>query len=315
MTVTALIHSLYFETPNHMASREPSDWNDKLELPGKVRFMDGNGDLPMLNVTTEWSSAEIYLHGAHVTHFQRKNEPPLLFLSQVSQFAADKPIRGGIPMILPWFGPREGQPMHGFARTSAWELKQIVPAKDGSITLHFQLTAQETAGFPPFTADYLVTVSDTLTLQLSVTNNSKDKEMTFEECLHTYFHVGDISAVSITGLKGASYLDKVDGFTQKTETADAIKVSSEMDRVYQDTTSTVKIHDANLHRKIIVEKQNSASTVVWNPWIAKAQAMSDFGDNEFRNMVCVESGNVGKNKITLAPGKSFSFGVTLSTAN
>jgi len=28
--------------------------------------------------------------------------------------------------------------------------------------------------------------------------------------------------------------------------------------------------------------------VVWNPWQAKAAAMADFGDGEYRGMVCVE---------------------------
>jgi glucose-6-phosphate 1-epimerase len=298
-----------------MASSKPAIWNEKLELPGHVRFMEGVGDLPMLNVISERSSAEIYLHGAHLTHFQRNNEPPLLFLSQVSQFSDDKPIRGGIPVILPWFGPREGQPMHGFARTSNWDLKEIVPAKNGAIALRFRLEADETAGFPPLAADYLVTVSDTLELQLTVTNGSKDKELSFEECLHTYFRVGDIGATGITGLKGVNYVDKVDGFAQKTETADAIKISSEVDRVYLDTTGPIELHDTRLKRKIVIAKQNSASTVVWNPWSAKAQQMSDFGDDEYLHMVCLEAGNVGKNKITLAPGKSSSFSVTLSTAS
>ena len=65
-----------------------------------------------------------------------------------------------------------------------------------------------------------------------------------------------------------------------------------------------EIADAKWQRKIRVEKSGSTSTVVWNPWIAKARAMADFGDEEYHGMVCVEAGNVGENKVTLAPGKS-----------
>ncbi len=298
-----------------MPAAENNDWDDRLELPGQVRFMEGNGDLPMLSVTTEWSSAEIYLHGAHVTRFQKKNEPPMLFLSQMSQFAVGKPIRGGIPIILPWFGAREGFPMHGFARNRAWELKKIVPAPDGAINLHFQLPEGDAQGFPPFTAEYTVTVSDTLALQLSVTNNAAEKDLVFESCLHTYFQVGDISAVSVVGLKGTTYTDKVENFSQKTESGDAIRIMSEVDRVYQDTRGAVEIRDVRLRRKITVEKENSSSTVVWNPWIAKSQQMSDFGDEEYLKMVCVESGNVGKNKVTLGPGRTSVLGVRLSTVS
>jgi D-hexose-6-phosphate mutarotase len=31
-----------------------------------------------------------------------------------------------------------------------------------------------------------------------------------------------------------------------------------------------------------VAKSGSASTVVWNPWQAKAAAMADFGDDEYQ---------------------------------
>jgi glucose-6-phosphate 1-epimerase len=298
-----------------MTIEKTSTLEKRLEIPGRVSFMEGSGNLPMIEIKTEWSTAEIYLHGAHVTRFQKRDEPPLLFLSQVSRFDEDHPIRGGIPVIFPWFGAREGKPAHGFARTTTWELKDICSAANGSISLRLRLPDRpEASGFTPFTADYIVTVGDTLELQLVITNSSPDKELTFEECLHTYFTVGDISAVSIVGLKGVGYEDKVANFAKKTETNEAIIIASEVDRVYFDTTGLVEIQDRSLNRKILVEKQSSASTVVWNPWIDKAQQMTDFGNEEYQTMVCVESGNVGKNKITLAPGKSSTLTVKLSSA-
>src|SRR5205823_8871196 len=106
---------------------------------GRVSFMEGRGEMPMLEVTTAWSTAEIYLHGAHVTHFKTKLGQPLLFLSQCSRFAENEPIRGGIPVIFPWFGPREGMAQHGFARTKNWELKEFVPAADGSVSVRLVL--------------------------------------------------------------------------------------------------------------------------------------------------------------------------------
>ncbi len=288
-----------------MAANNTSAVEKRLEIPGRVSFMDGSGDLPMIEVKTEWSTAEIYLHGAHVTRFQKRDETPLLFLSQVSRFDKGHPIRGGIPVILPWFGAREGKPAHGFARTTTWELKEIRSSADGSISLRLRLPdCPEAADFTPFTAEYIVSISDTLELQLVITNSSPDKELVFEECLHTYFAVGDIGGVSVVGLKGVGYEDKVEKFAKKTETNDAITIASEVDRVYFDTTGPVEIQDRSLKRKIRIAKENSASTVVWNPWIAKAQQMSDFGNEEYQKMVCVESGNVGKNKVMLAPGKS-----------
>src|SRR5215472_9129939 len=279
-----------------------SEPSTKPEMPARVTFLDGQNELPMLEVTTAWSSAEIYLDGAHVTRFTRKNEPPLLFMSQCSRFEKGHPIRGGIPVILPWFGQREGLPSHGFARVKTWELKEFVPAPDGSVSVRFRLPdSPEASAFPPFTADYIVTVKDTLKLELVVTNQSADETLTFENCLHTYFEIGDITVVSISGLKGASYLDKVANYTQKTEKGDAIHIASEVDRIYLNTTDEVTIVDPRLGRKISIAKSGSNSTVVWNPWIAKAQQMPDFGNDEYQHMVCVESGNVASGNIKLPP--------------
>src|SRR5215475_5280427 len=290
-----------------------SEPSTKPAFPARVTFLDGQNELPMLEVTTAWSSAEIYLDGAHVTRFTRKNEPPLLFISQCSRFEKGQPIRGGIPVILPWFGQREGLPTHGFARIKTWELKEFVPAADGSVSIRFRLPdSPEASAFPPFTADYVVTVNQSLTLELAVTNNSKDEEFAFEDCLHTYFEVGDATAISITGLKGHNYLDKVANFAQKTESEDAIRISSEVDRVYLNASGTVEIGDGRLGRNIRIEKENSASTVVWNPWIAKAQQMPDFGNEEYQKMVCVESGNVNANKVILDPGQSSNLKVELT---
>lgn len=281
---------------------------------GRVLLGDGQGDLPMVEVVTQWSEAEIYLHGAHVTRFQRRSEPPLLFLSQCSRFEEGQPIRGGVPVIFPWFGPREGHPMHGFARIKAWELKEFVPMSDGSVSVRFRLPdCPEGEQYPPFTAEYVVTVNQGLTLELVVTNRSQDQALKFENCLHTYFEVGDSTAISIQGLKGVGYLDKVDKFAQKVESGEEIRIGSEVDRVYVNTSGVVDIVDPRLARRIRVEKSGSESTVVWNPWVAKSQAMPDFGNEEYQQMVCVESGNVGPNQLTIGPGQSARLRVRLSS--
>ncbi len=281
--------------------------------PGRVTFLDGQNEFPMLEISTAWSSAEIYRHGAHVTSFKKSGEPPLLFISNCSRFSQDQPIRGGVPIILPWFGMREGMGQHGFARLKEWSLKEVVPAFDGSVCVRFSLPeCPEAFGFPPFAVDYYVTVGECLKLELIVTNRA-DEPLTFEDCLHTYFEVGDVSAISIKGLQGVEYLDKVANFARKADLDPVIRIASEVDRTYVNTTAAVEIEDPSLNRRIIVEKQNSRSTVVWNPWIARAQQMVDFGNDEYQRMVCVESGNVGENQITLKPGDRSRLIVKLSS--
>jgi glucose-6-phosphate 1-epimerase len=286
----------------------------KREIPGSVRVTADQGGLAKIVVTSRFSTAEIYPHGAHITHFQKNGEPPLIFLSRKSFFQPDKAIRGGIPICFPWFGAREGNVMHGVARLSEWELTETTAAPDGSVKLNFLLPAKSLtqAGWPAAKVNFTVTVAEKLTMELSVAN-ATTQDFIFEDCLHSYFSVGDITQVAITGLKGLSYLDKVDHFARKLETGDAIKIGSEVDRVFLNATGAVEIQDAKWRRTISVEKSGSASAVVWNPWIEKAAGMADFGAEEYQGMVCVEAGNVGDSKITLAPGKSASLKVILSS--
>jgi len=297
-----------------MAQTRTKSAESKASFP-RVTFLDGRGDLPMLEITTPWSSAEIYLHGAQVTHFKKHDEAPLLFLSQCSRFAAGQPIRGGIPIIFPWFGKPADKPgQHGFARVRDWELKEMAVSPDGTVTVRLRMPeCADSPECPACTVDFMVTVNVALTVELVVLNRSS-REFIFENCLHTYFAVADIGAVSITGLKGVDYLDQVEAFARKTETNDAIRITSEVDRIYLDTSHGVEIQDASLKRMIRVEKEGANSTVVWNPWIAKARAMQDFGDEEYRQMVCVESGNVALNKIKLAPGQTSRLKGKLSSA-
>ncbi|HZK79901.1 MAG TPA: hypothetical protein VFC46_02515, partial [Humisphaera sp.] len=120
---------------------------------------------------------------------------------------------------------------------------------------------------------------------------------------HTYLTVGDVRTVAIDGLAGREFLDKTDAARRKTQPAGAISITGETDRVYLNTTDTVSVSDPVLGRKLIVDKSGSNATVLWNPWIAKAKAMADFGDDEWPGMMCVETANAADNAVKLAAGK------------
>lgn len=298
-----------------MATMDSLERFKRFEIPGRVTLLEGNGELTKVEVATDWSEAEVYLHGAQVTHFCLKGQPPLLFTSQFSRFKPGEPIRGGIPICFPWFGTREGGPAHGFARLSEWELREAIAVPEGGASLRFGLLeTPESAVWPPFSASYVVTVTDMLRLELIITNTAPDTDLTYEACLHTYFAVGDIAAVSVTGLQGATYLDATDNFTPKREAADAIPITSEVDRLYHDAPGPVEILDRKWGRRIRIAKSGAASTVVWNPGPARSQQMPDFGNEEYKQMLCVESGSVRNNRVTLAPGRSAVMQVQLSSA-
>ena len=282
-------------------------------IPGRVAVAAGNGGLPKLVVTAPAGTAEIYPHGAHVTHFQKAGDAPLLFLSRQSWFAPGKPIRGGVPICFPWFGNREGEPSHGFARITTWQLVKTAVTPDGAVVIHFTLPpVPGREAWRSLSAEFVVTVADTLTLELTAANAADGATLEIENCLHHYFNVGDIAAVSIAGLQDAAYLDNAAGGNgaRKVQTEPLLRIPRETNRLYLDTTGAVEIRDERLGRIIRVEKQHSQSTVVWNPWTTQ-KLPDDFDPVEHAQMVCVEAGNVNRNRFSLAPGQSSGLKVVL----
>ncbi len=292
----------------------PASWQ-KFEIPGRVTIARGNGDLPKINIVSGWSTAEIYLHGAHVTGFQKNGEPPLLFVSARSHFAPGQPIRGGVPICFPWFGNRDNEPSHGFARIIEWQLVKTSSAPAGAVTLTFALPPIPGGeAWKSLQTEFVVTVADTLTMELITTNDSRGEAQVIENCLHTYFYVGDIAQVSLAGLQGLRFDDFAAGAAgaRKLEDDPVLRIAKETNRVYPDATDAVEIRDEILKRTIRVEKFNSHSTVVWNPWTTQ-KLPDDFDPAEHRQMICVEAGNVKQNKVSLAPGKTASLKVVLSS--
>jgi glucose-6-phosphate 1-epimerase len=140
-----------------------------------------------------------------------------------------------------------------------------------------------------------------LSLELEVSNTGKTP-LRFEEALHAYHRVGDIEKARARGLDSVQYLDKTDSNRKKLQHGEIVIVS-ETDRVYLNTSAAVEVEDPVLHRRIRVTKENSRTTVVWNPWVQKAHALSDFADDEWRQMICIETSNVSDFAVELAPGQ------------
>ena len=304
------------ETSSNIASL-----NQRFAIPGKLQIVAANGGLPAIQITTPGASAEIYLHGAHVTAFKPADTEEVIFVSSKTHWESTKAIRGGIPICFPWFGPKADDPkaaMHGFARTHEWTIVAIeeLGEEQGEaiqITLAFESSEATQPLWPhSFHAEYSVTVGASLHLELAVSNTG-DSAFTFEEALHTYHHIGDINLTHLTGLDGIGYLDKVDAFAKKTQSGD-ITITGQTDRVYLDTAGTITIDDAGLSRTVEVEKSASSNTVVWNPWAEVAASMADMGNDEWPHFVCVEAANVRDNAIPLAPGEKHTMAVTIRVA-
>jgi D-hexose-6-phosphate mutarotase len=281
----------------------------KFEIPDLVRIEPGGGGLWRIAVTSKLAEAQIYLQGAHVTHYRPAGQSALLFTSEQSKFAPGKAIRGGVPVIFPWFGANEANkdlPMHGFARTSEWEIEAVERWPDDTVEVLLRLVADDAtrAVWPfDFVLRHRIVVGRQLEMALEVENWSGGP-FDFEEALHTYLAVRDVRQTRVAGLAGIEYLDKVDHFTRKTQGDEPITITGETDRVYLNTDGTCIVEDPVGDRRLRVGKEGSATTVVWNPWIEKAKAMADFGDEEWPRMICVETANAAENRVTLGAGEA-----------
>lgn len=286
-------------------------------LPSAVTF-DVRDGLKRVHVITPAATATIYLQGAHLTAWQPAGFGPVIFLSPKSTFAAGKPIRGGIPIVFPWFSAdkknrlngRPG-PMHGFARTQEWSLESA-SRKASAIELKLTLGPTETSrsmGFDKFRLELTFRITHTLTVALKVINQS-DQPMEFEEGLHSYFHVTDIHEVTVTGLEAAKFIEKSDGAHIQPASGAPITFTDVVDRIYPDTAATCIVHDEAGKRRISIQKSGSHSTIVWNPW----REMPDLGPWDWHNMVAVETANVGADALTLKPGESHTMQAIISVA-
>lgn len=274
------------------------------EIPGVAAFEDGPGGLIVLRIQSPLAAARIFLHGAQLTDWRPAGSEPVIFTSAESLYQEGKAIRGGVPVCFPWFGPRDGQPAHGFVRNKNWSVESVTRLEDGTVRAVLVTASDEStlACWPhAFVARLAYTVGATLTMELEVENTSH-APFTFSEALHTYFVVGDARQASVTGLESAQYRDFPDRSKLLTQSG-PIRFTEETDRVYVNTRATCVLHDPVMGRRIVVEKSGSESTTVWNPWIAKSAALPDFGDDEWLRMVCIETVNAAENSVTLTPGE------------
>lgn len=294
----------------------PQTTRTAIELPPSVHLERGPGGLPRLRVAGRGGGAEIYFQGAHVTAWRPTGGEPVIWLSGASNYSPGAPIRGGIPICFPWFGPNAldpSAPLHGFARLHAWEIVEADEVGD-DVSLTFRLSDSEdtrASAWPfAFEATYRVVVGTTLQLSLEIVNRSS-AAVTYEEALHTYFSVGDVRDIAVRGLSGARYQDRVLGVGSVQEGVEPLRIEQETDRMYSDSAGTVTIEDTRGDRVIRIRKERSGATVVWNPWIEKSKAMADFGDDEWVETVCVEPCNAGSTAVRLDPGARHRMAATI----
>ncbi|KAK4742720.1 hypothetical protein SAY87_000721 [Trapa incisa] len=259
------------------------------------------------------ASARISFQGGQVMSWRNDHGEELLFTSSKAIFKPPKSIRGGITICFPEFGNGGSLEQHGFARNKLWVVDDDpppLPSNDsvGKSFVDLLLKpSEEDLKFWPHSFELRLRISlapgGNLTL-ISRVRNINGKPFSFSFAYHTYLSVSDISEVRIEGLETLDYLDNLYHKERFTEQGDALTFESEVDRIYLNSPNVIAVLDHERKRTYVIRKEGLPDIVVWDPWEKKSKSMVDFGDEEYKQMVCVDAALVEK-PITLKPGEEW----------
>lgn len=283
--------------------------DEKFSIEGEVGFAELEEGMVFITVSNKYADADICLYGAHVTSFRPRNSMDLLWMSPESNFEEGKPIRGGIPVCFPWFGPHKTdpeKPQHGFARLMYWDVVATTTNSSAETVVKLGLnSSEETKAFWPydFRAEMTFVVGKKLTATLKVTNIS-EQPFSYTCALHTYYSLSAIESISIEGLKGLTYYNQLTGENGIQE-EEKLEITEPLTRHYLNTETPVIIDDSAFRRRIKVDKAGSKVTTVWNPGAEACVNVGDLPDDGYETFVCVEATNAFDFPIKLNSGESF----------
>ncbi len=269
----------------------------------------GDAGLPMLVVENALGRAVIALQGAHLMAFQPAGQNEMLWVSPKCVLEAGQPIRGGIPLCLPWFGPGlDGTSAHGFARTLAWSLVAAEQLGSGATRLALELAGEgSTCVLWPHAFMFRLTVEVGSELKLDLTAENRSAEAApFAFAFHTYFAVPDVAEVRVTGLGGVSFIDKTDHCTRKLQKGE-VRISAVTDRIYLDVPARQTLKNSAGSVRI---ESDATCSVIWNAW-TNDRNIADLGEGNHVGYLCVERCDVADRAVTLQPGQPYRTWMTL----
>ncbi|QEL66265.1 glucose-6-phosphate 1-epimerase [Oryzomicrobium terrae] len=260
---------------------------------------------PALRLTTgDGASAVVSLLGGQLLSWVPPGEKEQLFVSERAVFDGSKPIRGGVPVCFPQFADLGGLPKHGLLRTRRWEVSD--QSQHNGCTLVSLVCGDDAASrtlWPhAFRAELTVAIEgERLDLELSLTNPG-EAPFAFTGALHTYLKVAEVEEVSLEGLYGLDYLDKLKDAAPTRETAPSLVVEREVDRIYYDCARPLLLRDEQ--HTLGINTEGFSDVVVWNPWEGAEARFPDLAAKDFRRFLCVEAA-VARQPVTVAPGEEW----------
>jgi glucose-6-phosphate 1-epimerase len=286
--------------------------------------------------TASGASIQISSYGATLVSYQSGSREHLM-VSQQALLDGSAPVRGGIPVVFPIFGPPTAKtstmPQHGFARRNLWtEGAEYDTPESAGVSYQLELS-HVTAGRgegniwsqsgveqnKAYDCTLFLTVDfngNQLTTTLTV-RNTGSAAFPFQALLHSYYKVEGSAALQpdqcfVQGLEGYVCDDKVSRDPPYPQTSEPITIAGEVDRVFVPPEGQDVVHaliGVGGDKTVTMEASGQVdglpvpiSCVVWNPYVEKAAGLADFGNEEYHDMICVEPGILG-NDVVLEPGK------------
>jgi glucose-6-phosphate 1-epimerase len=256
-------------------------------------------------VDTPAATAVLLLDGAHLTSYVPAGGRDLLWMSPSSAFGPGQAVRGGIPLVGPWFGPGRDLARtvkHGWLRNVRWDL--VTASREGDEVTVTLRTPEDAIAL---SAEAVFRIGAQLDVDLTLTAGPRPLEL--EAALHTYLAVEDVRRIAIHGLEGADFLDNTRNLAPDVMPTEPLRLVASTDRVV-DAAGEVTIEDEGAGGRIVSTPRGTSRTVVWNPWDTLVTGMADIPDQAWPQFVCVEPAIAKDGFVALEPGASHRIGVT-----
>jgi glucose-6-phosphate 1-epimerase len=228
----------------------------------------------------------------------------LYFAKKISKTESN---RGGCPVIFPQFG--EGPlKKHGFVRDLSWRLIDEKKSNlEQSSTFELLITQTDIPEWPYsccLTLDSIVK-DNSFKQKLSIKNTGN---VTFDfTCgLHPYFLVDKLEKVSILGLEGFQYFDRVRHQFFKNK-AILLFDGEFCEKLFESSPALI----VNTGYQILsLTCSGFDQWMIWNPGRVESKKISDLPVGDWEKFICVEPVSVNKAK-RLNPGDIFCGDMTL----
>jgi glucose-6-phosphate 1-epimerase len=251
------------------------------------------GQLPAVRIAApDGAAAIVTLYGGHLVSWQTKDGRERLFCSALSALDGSRAIRGGVPVIFPQFSERGSGMRHGFARVSAWRLDGS-GIDDGRAWAELVLTQDDVtpvvaAAWPhAFELRLRVALDGAALEQTFKVRNTGAAPFPFSAALHTYYRVDEVRRASVAGLQRVRFEDDQHNVALQDEPA--LRFDGKLDRIYFQVPGALTLNAGSEAGALTLTQSGFTDAVVWNPGAADAAALSDMGDDEYQQFVCVEA--------------------------